>query len=43
VNWTPWNEALAMISLVGDPELVQLAQEMDAAMWRPAEPSPAAS
>ena len=34
VDWMPWNEALAMISLVGSPDLVQLSQEMDAAMWR---------
>lgn len=34
VDWMPWNEALALIGLLGPPELVRLAQEMDAAMWR---------
>ena len=34
VDWMPWNEALAMVSLVGSSDLVRLAQEMDAAFWR---------
>lgn len=34
VDWMPWNEALALIGLLGTPELVHLAQEMDSAMWR---------
>lgn len=33
VDWTGWNEALAMVCLVGKPELVRLAQEMDVALW----------
>lgn len=33
VDWTPWNEALAMISLVGTPNTIHSAGDMDAAFW----------
>lgn len=33
-DWTAWNVALAMISLVGSSELVSSAHEMDTAMWK---------
>ena len=33
IDWQPWNEALAMISLVGRSDLVLLAQRMDEALW----------
>ena len=34
VDWMPWNEALALIGLLGTPELVRLAQAMDRAFWQ---------
>jgi hypothetical protein len=33
VDWNGWDQALAMISLVGIPSLVQPANDMDAAFW----------
>jgi ribosomal protein L39E len=33
VDWIPWNEALAMISLVGTPNTIHSAEDMDAAFW----------
>ena len=33
VDWSSWDQALAMISLVGIPNLVQPANDMDAAFW----------
>ena len=33
VDWTPWNEALAVISLVGTPNSIHSAGDMDAAFW----------
>jgi hypothetical protein len=32
-DWSPWNEALTMINLVGQDELVTLADRMDQAIW----------
>jgi hypothetical protein len=34
VDWTVWNQALAMISLVGTPEVIDAAGSMDEAFWR---------
>ena len=34
VDWVPWNEALAKISLVADRAVVEAAGEMDAVFWR---------
>jgi hypothetical protein len=34
VDWVPWNEALARISLVADRAVVEAAGEIDAVFWR---------
>jgi hypothetical protein len=34
VDWTAWNQALAMISLVGTPATIVEARAMDEAFWR---------
>jgi hypothetical protein len=34
VDWAPWNEALAKISLVADRAVVEAAGEIDAVFWR---------
>jgi ribosomal protein L39E len=34
VDWNGWNQALALISLVGTPALIASADEMDAVFWR---------
>lgn len=33
MDWRPWNEALAMIDLVANHEIVEAAQAIDAQMW----------
>jgi hypothetical protein len=33
LDWRPWNEALAMICLVADHEIVEAAQAIDAEFW----------
>jgi len=33
MDWKPWNEALAMIVLVADHDIVQAAQAIDERMW----------
>jgi hypothetical protein len=33
INWQPWNEALAMICLVADHDIVEAAQAIDAEIW----------
>ena len=33
MDWRPWNEALAMISLVADDDMVEAAQAIDAEFW----------
>ncbi|WP_143118470.1 hypothetical protein [Actinomadura madurae] len=33
LDWRPWNEALAMVALIADHEVVEAAQEIDAAFW----------
>jgi hypothetical protein len=33
MDWKPWNEALAMIVLVADHEIVEAAQAIDAQIW----------
>jgi hypothetical protein len=33
VDWNGWNQALAMISLVGTPNTIQSAYDMDAVFW----------
>jgi hypothetical protein len=34
VDWNPWNQALALISLVGAPAAIAAAEKMDATFWR---------
>jgi hypothetical protein len=34
VDWGPWNQALALISLTGSPGTIAAAEEMDAMFWR---------
>lgn len=34
IDWAPWNEALAVLHLVGHPDAVAAAQAMDEAIWR---------
>lgn len=34
LDWTPWNESLAILHLVGHPETVAAVQKMDEAFWR---------
>ena len=34
LDWAPWNEALAVLHLVGHPDAVAAAQAMDEAIWR---------
>lgn len=34
VDWLPWNEALAGISLAGDPTVVDAAGDIDEVFWR---------
>ena len=34
VDWMPWNDALAKISLVADRPVVEAAGEVDAVFWR---------
>jgi len=34
VDWKPWNQALALVSLVGAPEAIAAAEKMDATFWR---------
>jgi hypothetical protein len=34
MDWVPWNEALAMIQLVGHHDMVAAAHRMDAVFWR---------
>lgn len=34
VDWVPWNEALAKISLVADRAVVEAAGEVDAVFWQ---------
>ena len=34
VDWGPWNEALARVSLVGTPPVVDAAGRVDEAFWR---------
>ena len=33
LDWKPWNEALAMIALVADYDIVEAAQAIDAQIW----------
>lgn len=33
LDWTPWNEALAVLHLVGHPEMVEAVLAMDEAFW----------
>lgn len=33
VDWAPWNEALAVISIVGDQSIVEAAVRIDASFW----------
>jgi hypothetical protein len=33
VDWNGWNQALAMISLVGTPKTIESADQMDAIFW----------
>lgn len=33
VDWVPWNEALAVISIVGDQDIVDAAIRIDASFW----------
>ncbi len=33
MDWRPWNEALAMISLVANYDIVEAAQAIDAELW----------
>jgi hypothetical protein len=33
INWRPWNEALAMVNLVADNEIVEAAHAIDAEIW----------
>jgi hypothetical protein len=33
MDWRPWNEALAMIGLVADHDIVEAAQTIDARIW----------
>lgn len=33
MDWKPWNEALAMIALVADYDIVEVAQAIDAQIW----------
>jgi hypothetical protein len=33
VDWNGWNQALAMISLVGTKDAIQSANDMDAVFW----------
>jgi hypothetical protein len=33
IDWQPWNEALAMICLVADHDIVEAAQAIDAEIW----------
>lgn len=34
LDWKPWNEAIAMISLTADHEIVDAAHAIDAEFWR---------
>jgi len=34
LEWRPWNEALAVIDLVADFQIVAAAHEIDAQIWR---------
>lgn len=34
VDWNGWNQALALISLVGTPTTITAAEKMDAVFWR---------
>lgn len=34
VDWNGWNQALAMISLVGTPNAIKSVDEMDAVFWQ---------
>lgn len=34
LGWRPWNEALAVIDLVADHEIVEAAHAIDAEIWR---------
>jgi hypothetical protein len=33
VDWKPWNQALALTSLVGTPAAIAAAEKMDAMFW----------
>lgn len=33
INWKPWNEALAMVNLVADHDVVEAAHAIDAEFW----------
>ena len=33
VDWNPWNQALALISLVATPAAITAAEKMDAKFW----------
>lgn len=33
IDWKPWNEALAMVNLVADHEIVEAAHAIDAEIW----------
>jgi len=33
MDWKPWNEALAMVALVADHDIVEAAQAIDAQIW----------
>jgi hypothetical protein len=34
IDWNGWNQALALISLVGTPAAIAAADTMDAVFWR---------
>ncbi|MFC5823669.1 hypothetical protein [Nonomuraea insulae] len=34
IDWRPWNETLAIVSLIADHDIVAAAQEIDAKIWR---------
>jgi hypothetical protein len=33
MDWRPWNEALAMVCLVADHDIVEAAQAIDEEIW----------
>ncbi|MFC5145710.1 hypothetical protein [Streptomyces aureoversilis] len=34
IEWRPWNEAMSMVSLVADKDIVEAAHVLDEKMWR---------